>query len=148
MEHLRKGLNIVARNLVILLGNLTKDPELRSTPQGTKVCTFSIACNERYKDKNGQQQDKAEFVNLVAWGNLAEIIAKHFQKGKEIYVEGKLQTRSYDDKEGTRKYVTEVVVKEFSFTGSGGGAKPSGESAARMAERVMNEPDDFDQIPF
>lgn len=135
-------------NKWIGLGNLTKTPELKYTPSGQAVCSFSIACNEHYKDKQGNQQEKTEFVNLVAWGNLAEVISKFFDKGKEIYVEGKLQTRHYDDKEGNRKYVTEVVVKEFSFTSGGGGAKPTTETAAAMAERAMNEPDDFDQIPF
>lgn len=135
-------------NKWIGLGNLTKTPELKYTPSGTAVCSFSIACNERYKDKQGQQQEKTEFVNLVAWGNLAEIISKFFDKGKEIYVEGKLQTRHYEDKEGNRKYVTEVVVKEFSFTGSGGGQAPKAttETPAQMAERVFAE--DTDPIPF
>ena len=137
-------------NKWIGLGNLTKTPELKYTPQGTAVCSFSIACNERYKDKNGQQQDKVEFVNLVAWGNLAEIISKFFDKGKEIYVEGKLQTRTYDDKDGNRKYVTEVVVKVFSFTGSGGEPKQQERQPAPSSGGGMNEPafNPDDEIPF
>ena len=105
-------------NKWIGIGNLTKDPEIRYTPQGTAVVNFSIACNERYKDRDGQQQERVEFVNIVAWRKLAEICGKFLHKGKQAYIEGKLQTRKWQDKEGNDRYSTEVVASEMQMLGS------------------------------
>ena len=100
-------------NKVILIGRLTKDPELRNTPTGVPVVSFTIAVNRTYQDKNGERQ--ADFINCIAWRNQAENLARYIRKGGLIAVDGSLQTRSYDDPNGVRKYVTEVMVNQVSF---------------------------------
>ncbi len=100
-------------NKVILVGNLGKDPELRYTPSGTAVTTFSLATTERYKDREGNRQDKTEWHNIVAWRQLAEICGKFLHKGKQVYIEGKIQNRSYDDRDGNKRYISEVVVDQM-----------------------------------
>ncbi|SDZ80072.1 single-strand binding protein [Desulfuromusa kysingii] len=105
-------------NKVILVGNLGKDPELRYTPSGTAVTTFSLATTERYKDREGNRQDKTEWHNIVAWRQLAEICGKFLHKGKQIYVEGKIQNRSYDDRDGNKRYISEVVIDQMQMLGS------------------------------
>jgi len=100
-------------NKVILLGNLGKNPELRYTGSGTAVASFSIATNEGYKDQDGNWVDKTEWHNLVAWKKLAEVCGQYLQKGSKVMIIGKLQTRSYDDKNGVRRYTTEVVISEL-----------------------------------
>jgi len=109
-------------NKAIIIGRLTRDPELRSTPNGRQVASFSVATSFRYKDQSGQQQERTEFHNVVAWGRQAEVIAQYFTKGQEIYVEGRLETRNWDDKEsGKKMYRTEIILEKFEF-----GAKPQG----------------------
>ena len=103
-------------NKVILIGNLTKDPEMRTTQSGVSVTSFTVAVQRRYKYADGERQ--ADFINCVAWRGTAEFIAKYFTKGQKIGVVGSLQTRSYDDQNGARRYVTEVVVDEAEFAGS------------------------------
>lgn len=103
-------------NKVILMGRLTRDPELRQTTSGVSVARFTIAVNRRYTARDGQQQ--ADFLNCVAWRQTGEFICRYFQKGSMIAVEGSLQSRSWDDKDGKRQYSTEVVVDEAYFTGS------------------------------
>lgn len=155
-------------NKVILVGNLGKDPELRYTPSGTAVATFSLATTERYKDRDGQKQEKTEWHNIVAWRQLAEICGKFLHKGKQVYIEGKIQTRSYDDRDGNKRYITEIVVDQMQMLGtkddgqqggggyggqqdSGfskrGGQQKSGGGASKddFEEPVFN-PDD--EIPF
>ncbi|PLX75822.1 MAG: single-stranded DNA-binding protein [Desulfuromonas sp.] len=105
-------------NKVILVGNLGKDPELRYTSSGTAVVTFSLATSERFKDRNGEQQEKTEWHNIVAWRNLAEICGKYLHKGKQVYLEGKIQTRSYDDRDGNKRYITEIVADQMQMLGS------------------------------
>ena len=102
-------------NKVILMGRLTRDPEMRQTPQGVSVASFSIAVNRRFA-KEGQQQ--ADFINCVAWRQQAEFICKYFQKGSMIAVTGSIQTRSWDGQDGKKQYATDVVVDEVYFTGS------------------------------
>jgi len=104
-------------NKVLLLGNLTKDPELRYTPQGTAVVNFGIATNRRYKDKTTDEwKEVAEFTNVIFWGKSAEIIDQYCRKGNKLFIQGRLQTRSWDDKEtGVKKYRTEVVGNEFTL---------------------------------
>lgn len=102
-------------NKVILLGRLTKEPELRHTPQGVSVCSFSIAVNRRFA-KEGQQD--ADFINCIAWRNTAEFITKYFRKGNMIAVVGSIQTRIWEDANGKKQYATEVIVDETYFTGS------------------------------
>ncbi|MCF6266364.1 MAG: single-stranded DNA-binding protein [Desulfuromusa sp.] len=122
-------------NKVILVGNLGKDPELRYTPSGTAIATFSLATTERYKDREGNKQSKTEWHNIVVWRQLAEICGKYLHKGKQIYVEGKIQNRSYDDRDGNKRYISEVVVSEMQMLGSrednqsgGGGGYAGGQN--------------------
>src|SRR5262245_38374623 len=118
-------------NKAILIGNLTRDPELRSLPSGIKVCSFSIATNRVWKDKNGARQESADYHNVVVFGRQAETVAQYMKKGSSILVEGRMQTRSWDDKNsGEKKYRTEVIAERTQFgprgTGNGGGASMSG----------------------
>jgi single-strand DNA-binding protein len=117
-------------NKVILLGNVGKDPEIKYTPSGTAVANFSIATGERYKDKEGQFQERTEWHNIVAWDKLAEIIGNYVKKGSKLYLEGRLQTRSWDDKQtGEKKYRTEIVATDISLL-SGRGEGGGGEEAS------------------
>ncbi|HZU33501.1 MAG TPA: single-stranded DNA-binding protein, partial [Candidatus Angelobacter sp.] len=101
-------------NKVILVGNLGKDPEVKYTPSGTPVAKFSLATNERYKDKGGEWQDRTEWHNIVAWQRLAEIVGEYVKKGSKIYLEGRLQTSSWEDKQsGEKKYRTEIVASDL-----------------------------------
>ena len=98
-------------NKVMLIGNLGKDPELRYTTSGVAVATFTLATNESWRDQDGNTQERTEWHNIVAWRKLAEICGEWLKKGKKIYLEGRIQTRSYDDKNtGTKKYITEIVA--------------------------------------
>jgi single-strand DNA-binding protein len=109
-------------NKVILLGNVGKDPEIRSTPSGTLVATFSLATADRQKDQQGNWQDKTEWHNLVAFSRTAEIIRDYVKKGTQLFIEGKIQTRSWDDKDsGQKKYRTEILVNEMTLLGGGPG---------------------------
>lgn len=143
-------------NKVILVGNLGKDPELRYTPSGAAVASFSLATSERYKDRNGEWVDKTEWHNIVAWRNLAEICGKYLHKGKQVYIEGKIQTRSYDDRDGNKRYITEIVADQMQMLGrageeNGGYARSGGEArAARPAPQAAAAPayEDFADPPF
>lgn len=109
-------------NKVILIGNLGKDPEVKYTPGGVAVAKFSLATNERYKDKNGEWQDRTEWHNLVAFQRTAEIVGEYLKKGRTVYVEGSLRTSSWDDKEsGQKKYRTEIMVNDLVLLGGGRG---------------------------
>src|SRR3989344_3666743 len=113
---------------IFLYGNLTRDPELKALPSGSHVANFGLATNRTYKDKNGAKQEATEFHNIVAFGRTAEVIAQYVKKGRPIFVEGRVQTRSWDDKEGGKKnYRTEIVVENFQFGADGrtGGTSPS-----------------------
>lgn len=116
-------------NRVILLGNLGKDPEVRRLENGAVVATFSIATNETYKDREGQQQTQTEWHNVVVWRHLAEIAEKYLKKGKLIYLEGKLTTRKWQDKDGNNRYTTEVVANNFRMMPNTGGSPYPGPSA-------------------
>lgn len=115
-------------NKVILLGNVGKDPEIKATPSGTVVATFSIATSERFKDKTGNWQDRTEWHNLVAYQRTAEIIRDYVKKGNKLYVEGRLQTSSWDDKTtGQKRYKTEIIVNDLSLlSGRGDGGESGG----------------------
>lgn len=145
-------------NKVILVGNLGKDPELRYTPSGAAVASFSLATTERYKDKSGEYQEKTEWHNIIAWRQLAEICGKYLHKGKQVYIEGKIQTRSYDDRDGNKRYVTEIIADQVQMLGSSSDGRSQSreprEPAARQAaatggggdfEPAFNPDDD---IPF
>jgi single-strand DNA-binding protein len=115
-------------NKVILLGNLGKDPELKYTPSGTPVAKFSLATNDRFKDKDGQWQDRTEWHNVTAWARTAEIAGEYLKKGSKVYIEGSLRTHSWDDKQtGQKKYMTEIIVNDLVLlSGRGEGAGDSG----------------------
>lgn len=115
-------------NKVILIGNLGADPELRYTPAGQAVCDLRIATNESWTDKNGQKQERTEWHRVVMWGKPAEICKQYLTKGQRIYIEGRLQTRSWEDKEGHKRYMTEVVANDFMFLGGRDGARAEGGS--------------------
>jgi single-strand DNA-binding protein len=122
-------------NRVMLIGNLGKDPELRYTTSGVAVATFSLATNESWKDQEGNTQERTEWHNIVAWKKLAEICGEWLKKGKKIYVEGRIQTRSYDDKNtGTKKYVTEIVADNIIMLDSKGGAEGGPASRGSTSE--------------
>ena len=131
----------------ILVGNLTKDPEQRMTPNGIAVTSFTVAVQRRYKDAGGER--KADFINCVAWRGTAEFIAKYFSKGSKIGIVGSLQSRSYDDSNGIRRYVTEVVVDEAEFAGGKPQSdiqKLSEQEEQTAYELFGEEPSDFEPI--
>ena len=104
-------------NKVILVGNLGNDPELKYMQSGTAMCTFSVATNESYKDAEGQMVDKTEWHRVVTWGRLAEICGEYLKKGRQVYLEGQLQTRSWEDQDGNTKYMTEIKAREMQMLG-------------------------------
>jgi single-strand DNA-binding protein len=119
---------MVGVNKVILIGNLGKDPDLRRTPSGSAVVSFPLATTERYADRNGEKQERTEWHNVVAWGKLAELANQYLKKGRSAYIEGRITTRSWDDRDGNKKYRTEIIANTIQFLGSGGQAG-SGDSA-------------------
>lgn len=121
-------------NKAILVGNLGKDPEVRAIEGGRKVANFSLATTESYKDKNGERVDSTEWHNIVFWGPIVDVIEKYLKKGSQVYIEGKIRTRSYDDKEGVKKYTTEIVGQTLTMLG-GGGSKNSGGGESTYAEK-------------
>jgi single-strand DNA-binding protein len=119
-------------NKVLLLGNVGKDPEIRATASGTQVASFTLATADRQKDAQGNWTDKTEWHNLVAFNRTAEIVRDYVKKGTQLYIEGKLQTRSWDDKEsGQKKYRTEILVNELTLLGKPGDGASSGSSYSR-----------------
>ncbi len=108
-------------NKAILVGNLGKDPDLGYTQSGTARCTFSIATTESYSNNAGERQERVEWHNIVVWGKQAETVSKFLQKGRQVYIEGRIQTRSYDDKEGNKRYITEINAQKVVFLGGRGG---------------------------
>ncbi len=131
-------------NKVILLGNLGRDPEVKYTPSGTAVAMFSVATTYRYKDKNEQWQDQTEWHNVVAWARLAEIAGEYLKKGSKVYIEGRLQTHSWDDKNtNQKKYMTEVIANDLVLLGGRGeGTADDGGGRSRAASAS-----NFDQRP-
>lgn len=146
-------------NKAILLGNLGNDPEVRYTASGSAVANVSLATTEQWKDReSGEQQEKTEWHRIVFFGRLAEIVGEYLRKGSQIYVEGRLQTRKWQDKDGNDKYTTEIVANEMQMLGSGGGGSRSSGSDGMDQRPASNESaaskqpaggDDFDDdIPF
>jgi single-strand DNA-binding protein len=114
-------------NKVILVGNLGRDPEVRSTPSGQTVCNFSVATTERYTDRTGGQKEQTEWHNVVVWGKMGEICGQYLKKGRQVYVEGRISTRQYEAKDGTgKRYRTEVIAQRVQFLGGRAGAGSSG----------------------
>ena len=137
-------------NKVILVGNLGRDPEVRSTPSGQPVSNFTLATNRVYNDREGNRQKQTEWHNIVCWGRQAEIAGQYLTKGKQIYVEGRLQTRSWDDKQtGEKKYRTEIVCENFQMLGSRGEYDGGSSSAPTEAPAAaIGGPPEEDDIPF
>lgn len=140
---------------VIIVGNITRDPELRSTPSGTQVCGFSVAVNRNYRDGSGEQKENVSFFDCSAWGKSGEIIAQYAKKGSGILVSGRLEQRSWEDKEGQKRSRVEIVVEDFNFIGGNdGGASSSSKGASGAAasdvapDDISDEPIDLSEIPF
>src|SRR5580658_7658492 len=139
-------------NKVTLLGNVGKDPEIRSTPGGTMVANLTLATSDRQKDAQGNWQDRTEWHNLVAFTRTAEIVRDYVKKGSKLYIEGKIQTRSWDDKEsGAKRYRTEIIVNDLSLLsgrddgGSSGGYSRGGSSSSSAEQRQPAAQDDYSQ---
>jgi single-strand DNA-binding protein len=109
-------------NRVILVGNLGRDPELRYIPSGQAVANFTLATNDRWRDKEGNNQERTEWHRIVVWGKSAENCAQYLQKGRSVYIEGRLQTREWEDKDGNKRQTTETIAQTVQFLGGGGGA--------------------------
>lgn len=127
-------------NKAFIIGNLTRDPELKALPSGMKVCSFSLATNRSFKDKDGNRQDATEFHNISAFGKTGELVAQYLKKGSQAYVEGRLQTRSWEAN-GEKKYRTEIIAETVQFgnrpmTGSAAGASPAAPAASKGAEQA------------
>ena len=145
-------------NKVILVGNLGRDAELRYTPGGAAVATLNLATTEVWNDKGGQRQEKTEWHRIVLWGKQAESLQEYLTKGKQIYVEGRLQTRQWDDKDGNKKYTTEIKADRITLLGGGGGggrgaSMDRGSAVAAHAggsggDEPPMEPITDDDIPF
>jgi single-strand DNA-binding protein len=141
-------------NKVILVGNLGRDAELRYTPAGAAVATLNMATTEVWNDKNGQRQEKTEWHRVVLWGKPAESLTEYLTKGKQIYVEGRLQTRQWDDKDGNKRYTTEIRGDRVVLLGGGGGrgaaVDRSGDAGGQTASPGPESPDPLtdDDIPF
>ncbi len=151
-------------NKVILIGNLGKDPEVRFTPSGAAVANFNIATNESWTDKSGQKQERTEWHRIVVWGKLAELCGEYLKKGRQAYVEGRLQRREWNDKEGKKNYTTEIVAQTVQFLGGGpgrgegAGAGAGSDGGSRGSDFGGGPPDDMgpppsgptggDDIPF
>lgn len=141
-------------NKVILVGNLGADPEIRYTPSGLAIANFRIATTESYKNKEGQKEDKTEWHRIVTFGKLAEICGEYLNKGKQVYIEGRIQTRDWEDKEGNKRYTTEIVCNQMQMLGRVGdkGSVPAGAGAPQESETQANEAKedtaDFDDVPF
>jgi single-strand DNA-binding protein len=134
-------------NKVILIGNLGADPEVRYTPSGSAVANFRIATSEQWTDKGGQKQERTEWHRIVAWGRLGEICGEYLHKGKQIYVEGRLQTREWEDREGNKRFTTEVVAQTMQMLGPSGKGGSVGTGDNRYpSEEPVTVPDD--DIPF
>lgn len=142
-------------NKVILVGNLGKDPEVRHLENGRAVANFSLATSESYKNKQGERVTQTEWHNVVLWTPLAELAEKYLKKGNQVYIEGKITTRSYEDKEGVQKYITEVVGRDITFLGakpSGGEGMSSGETTTSSVSSAPSESasseTEIDDLPF
>lgn len=141
-------------NKAILIGNLGKDPELRYTPSGRAVASFPLATTERWTGQDGQKSESTTWHNIVAWGRQAEVIKEYMTKGRQIYIEGRIVNRSYDDKDGNKRYVSEVVVQNFQFIGTRGAGGAEDKDFSQAPPNDMPAPpqdsggEGDDDLPF
>jgi single-strand DNA-binding protein len=131
-------------NKVILVGNLGADPDMRYTPSGQGVCELRVATSESWNDKNGQRQERTEWHRIVVWGKRAEVCSKYLSKGRQVFVEGRIQTRTYDDKDGNKRYITEIIAMDVQFLGGGGREGGSTGGRARDDNAGPPPPSDAD----
>jgi single-strand DNA-binding protein len=138
-------------NRAIVIGNLTRDPELKSLPSGIQVTSFSVATNRVWKDKNGARQESADYHNIVVFGRQAETAAQYLKKGSSVLIEGRMQTRSWDGQDGQKKYRTEIVADRVQFgsrpSGGGGGA-PADKSQGNQASPKVDKAEGADTIEY
>lgn len=132
-------------NKVILIGNLGQDPEVRFTGGGTAVANLRVACSDRFKNRSGEWEDRTEWVSVVVFGKTAENCGEYLKKGRQIYAEGRLQTRQWEDRDGNKRYTTEVVANQILFLQGGGGSRGGGAAAPSESGPP---PIDDDDIPF
>ena len=144
-------------NKVILVGHLGADPDMRYTPSGQGVCELRLATSESWNDKNGQRQERTEWHRIVVWGKRAEVCSKYLSKGRQVFVEGRIQTRTYDDKDGNKRYITEIIANDVQFLDSRSSGPSDGAPARQRpaaSEDNIPAPDDAprdvdpDEIPF
>lgn len=141
-------------NKVILVGNLGKDPEVRHLEGGASVANFPLATSESYKDRNGNRVDQTEWHNVVVWRGLADVAEKYLKKGNQVYIEGKIRTRSWDDKDGVKRYTTEIVADQMTMLGRrdenqmGGGMANQNQPNQNIGSAPMNNMDEEDDLPF
>jgi single-strand DNA-binding protein len=140
-------------NKVILIGNLGNDPEVRHLESGAAVAQFRLATNEFYKDKQGNRVERTEWHNIVAWRGLAEMVEKYVKKGQSIYVEGKIRTRQYQDKDQQTRYVTEIVADEITMLGGRGqgetgNSQPATAQAAPTEQKTFRQEAELNELPF
>ena len=139
-------------NKAILVGRLGSDPEVRYTPSGVAVANFNIATSEEWKDKDsGEKKERTEWHRIVAWSKLGEICGEYLSKGRQVYVEGRIQTRSWEDRDGNKRYTTEIVASDVQFLGgrdAGPGARAEGGAPASNFESSAVQAPEDDDIPF
>jgi single-strand DNA-binding protein len=135
-------------NKVLLFGNLTKDPELKALPSGTKVVSFGLATNRSWKDKDGSKKEDTTFHNIVSFGKPAELISQYLKKGRSIFIEGRIANRSWDDKDGTKKYRSEVIVENFQFGPSAPGQGTGTSSRSEQSEGPSTKAPAMDTIEY
>jgi single-strand DNA-binding protein len=137
-------------NKVLIIGNLGKDPEVRFTPGGRAVARFPVATSEVWSDQEGQRQERTEWHNVVVWGKQAETCGQYLSKGRQVFLEGSIRSRQYDDKDGNKRYITEVIAQRVQFLGSRGDGAGAGRSGGAGASSDAPPPPmaEDDDIPF
>ena len=130
----------ISLNKALIVGRLTRDPEGRTTPNGQRVTSISVATNRTFKDKDGNKQEQVEFHNIVIWGRLAEIASQYLVKGQEVMIEGRIQTRSWDGQDGAKKYRTEIIAESLQLGSKPGGKSAEGFVPSNAAEQSKTEP--------
>lgn len=140
-------------NKAIIVGNLGRDPEMRYTQSNTAVTNFTVATTDTWSDRNGEKQERTEWHRVVAWGRLAEICGQYLQKGKQVYIEGRLQTREWEDQQGQKRYTTEIVAQTMQMlgrAGEGGGGPAGGQGGdrPRQAQQSSGGGDPFGEPPM
>jgi single-strand DNA-binding protein len=149
---LKKEVIVAGVNKVIIVGHLGGDPELKYTSSGQAVARFNVATSENWTDKQGQKQERTEWHRVVVWGKLGEVCGKHLSKGRQAYVEGRLQTRQWEDQQGQKRYTTEVVANTVQFLGPAGAARDTshsqGQSQEFDQEPSFDQTGGSDEIPF